>query len=84
MNIPIDLDRLSAENVALRQELKDTLPAYASQLKEITELKNLIRIIFASTLPYNDGEPAFSDEVVKEWKRLAPSEFDSIDQARSV
>jgi hypothetical protein len=37
---------------------------------EISELRSLIEMIFASTLPYNDGAPTFRDEVTDAWKRL--------------
>ena len=34
------------------------------------KLRELIKLIFASTLPYNDGEATFSDKVTDMWAKL--------------
>lgn len=34
------------------------------------KLRALIELIFASTLPYNDGEATFSDKVTDIWAKL--------------
>lgn len=41
--------------------------------REVAQLRALIELIFASTLPYNDGEPTFTDNVTDMWKELTPS-----------
>lgn len=63
---------------AVKSELADANASYASQLKEIHELRNLIRLIFESTPPYNDGQATFSDKVTDEFNRLFPNEFDAV------
>lgn len=41
---------------------------------EIEKLRALVELIFASTLPYNDGEPTFSDKVTDMWRELTPND----------
>jgi hypothetical protein len=41
--------------------------------KENAKLRALVELIFSSTLPYNDGEPTFSDAVTDMWKDMAPN-----------
>lgn len=40
---------------------------------EIEKLRTLVKLIFASTLPYNDGEPTFSDKVTDLLAELMPN-----------
>jgi hypothetical protein len=40
---------------------------------EVKALRALVELIFASTLPYNDGDPTFIDAVTDMWKELTPN-----------
>lgn len=47
--------------------------AYELLFKEHGKMRALVELIFASTLPYNNGEPTFSDKVTDMWRELTPN-----------
>ena len=61
---------------SIGDEIADALLADGETLKALVwencKLRALIELMFASTLPYNDGQPTFSDTVTDMWKELAP------------
>lgn len=67
-----DCEHCTKEN-ELHNRIADRERAYELLSKENAKLRSLIELIFASTLPYNDGEPTFSDKVTDAWAELSPS-----------
>jgi hypothetical protein len=72
MSIEFELRQLG-ENGATYVD-PSTLIAGADEIgrrrQEATDLRALMALIFASTLPYNDGEPTFSNAVTDKWAEL--------------
>jgi hypothetical protein len=77
-----DADEAVERNVKMIAQVRTMLgevakcdEAHASQMKEIVELRELIRMIFESTPVYHPetcerGVCVFSDEVIEKWKEL--------------
>lgn len=55
------IDDVEAERIA---------KAIDAGISTIETLRELLDLIFASTMPYNDGAPTFSDKVTDMWKEL--------------
>jgi len=67
--------RLQAAFLAGVGTSADNLRAYELLFKENGKLHELIRLIFESTVPYNEkGECVFSDRVIELWKTLTPND----------
>ena len=58
------------QRAALRKLADDAAEEIEGLELENGKLRELIKLIFASTLPYNDGEATFSDKVTDMWAKL--------------
>ncbi len=66
--------KLQAAFLAGVETADDNLRAYELLFKENGKLRELVRLIFESTVPYNDkGECIFTDSVIDLWKELTPN-----------
>ena len=55
-------------------EACDIAAAIEASVEEIEKLHELVRLIFESTVPYNEkGECVFIDKVINMWSELTPN-----------